>query len=163
MENLIQKAIEKGLCPEWAQNFKFDPSIANLCRKFFLGSDWALERNFPELVYLRRYKGQTEQYGIFTDYHGSTPLCRSAFFGNSRVKVTADNFEVKQIIIRHNSTLDISAKGHSITEITVLDNAVVNIATTENAQVNVFYYGAESNIRLSGNVKLFKSSFKTAK
>lgn len=154
------KAKQTGICKEWFADMIKKNNLKTLCEMYFKGSDWAMENNFPTLEMLRDTK-ETEQYGLFTDFSGVVPnFIRLAFFGKSDVEIIAENYDVKEIYIRHDSTLKLKANGESKVFISVLDNAKVQIECEGNAVVNVYAYGNLGNIECKGqNISVLKSDF----
>ena len=126
---------------------------------YFDGDDWSMENDFPKVGTLRKFRGQSEVYGIFTDYKGMpNNLTRAAFFGSSDVKLNYNGFSVSQLVIRHDTKAKITATENAILVVNLLDNAEADINCIENAKVTVFQYGG--NIKSAGDVRITKTSFK---
>ena len=142
---IIKQARENGLCDEWFSDFLKNRNLSHLCEKFFKGSDWALENDFPTLDLLRKFK--PEQFGLHTDFIGKIKLDstfnQKAFFGNSKAFLKVDGFSVNEIYIRHNTELSIELHGNSKVFLTILDDAKANIMVNDHATVEVFSYGGE--------------------
>lgn len=162
-KNIIVSARKKGLCDQWFENFQRDNSLKNLCAKYFEGSDWAMENDFPGLELLRNFK--TDEFGLHTDFVGQVSLLsvlnRKAFFGNSKVRLDAKSFSVSEIYIRHNSEVEIFASENAIMIINVLDNAKVTINRNDDAQVTVYVYGDNTRVvEKNININVINSNFK---
>ena len=155
-QDIITEAKRNGICPEWAADFANNPTVAHLCERYFAGSDWAIEHDFPSIEMLRAFRGQTERHGIYTDYSGETSRGVCAFFGDSVASISASGYDVKSVIVRHNSALVISARDNAIIDVTVLDNARVMVHQEGAAQVTVYRYGGH----ILGNGKIIEKSFK---
>ena len=159
-KNVIEQAKAQRVCDEWHCRMVKDPSVENLCKMYFDGDDWAMENDFPSVEVLRKFRGQTENYGMFTDYTGMPNILKkAAFFGNSDVKLIYNAFSVSELIFRHNAKAIIKATDNAKVFINLLDNAELDIECYENAIVEVFSYGNE-NIKMIGDVRIHKSSFK---
>lgn len=146
MEALIKTAKQNGLCKEWLLRMKRKPTLENLCKMYFLGSDWAIEKNFPPLEFARKYKNESRKFGIYTDITKDTlfpkyhikKIVRMAFLGNSEAEVTFEKYEVAQIIVRHNSKVKIIAKDFANISVIQLDNAVLEQEIQGNATISIF-------------------------
>lgn len=149
-----------GLGAECKAEMIQDHSLKKLGEMYFKGSDWSMEHDFPNLKILRDLKGQTEQYGLFTDCIGEIPTVnKMAFFGNSNVVLTYSGFSVSEIIIRHDTKAKIVAKDYSYLVVNVLDSADVEIESKDNAKVSVYVYGNSAKIIGSTDVIIRKSNF----
>lgn len=158
-EQILTMAREAGLCKPWQEKVVQDSSLENLCKMYFAGDDWAMEKDFPSLEVLRNFRGQTEVYGLFTDYTGMpNNLPKAAFFGSSNVQLTYTGFSVSQLILRHQTEAKIRVCDNAVLIINILDAAKLDIECIDNARVEVFAYGNE-NIKMLGDVRIHKSKF----
>lgn len=149
---ILRLATEKDLCKPWQKRMKEDSSLENLCHMYFEGDDWSIENDFPKVEVLRKFKGESDQFGIHTDFKGSLiNEPESAFFGNSDVLLDYNYFTVSTLILRHNTKAKISATGNSILFITTLDNVELNVDCVNDAKVTIFNKGSKS-ITYTGNV-----------
>lgn len=129
--------------------------IEPLCKMFFEQDNWAMENDFPNLEVLQKFKRESDQYGLHTDFKGKLDnQKKTALFGKSDVKLSYADFFVGSLIVRHESKAKITASGHAFLVINLLDSAFVEIEATENAKVSVFQYGTNSNFRITGNVEI---------
>lgn len=162
-KEIALEAKKKGICKEWFSDMLKQNSIAPLCKMFFDGSDWAMENDFPNIELLRKFKGNSEQYGLYADFKGELILKslknQKAFFGESEVDLSAGDFSVSEIYIRHNSKAKIKVAGSAFMVVTLLDSAQVEIDVLEDANVSVFYYGTENMVKYAGNVKITEKSW----
>lgn len=146
MEEVIKQAKRLGVCKEWHLRMKRKPTFENLCKMYFLGSDWATQQNFPNLTLARKYKNQTLNFGIYTDINKETifpkfhikGIVRMAFLGNSQAEITFEKHEVAQIIIRHTSKVKIIAKDFAQVSVIVLDNAILEQEKDPCAHISIF-------------------------
>lgn len=156
-------AKKQNVCIDFYKKMLKQTDISTLCRMYFEGSDWATENDFPDLETLRKFRGNSDRYGLYTDYVGEMSLenlkNQRAFFGNSDVDISAGGFSVSEIYIRHNSKARIKASGSAFMVINIFDSASVQIECEEDARVSVFYYGAENSVKYSGNVKITEKSW----
>lgn len=158
-DQILQLAKQAGLCKEWQEKILKDSSLKNLCDMYFVGDDWAMEKDFPSIEILREFKGKSEIYGLFTDYVGMpNNLSKAAFFGKSNVQLTYTGFSVSQLNLRHDTEAKIRICDNAVLIINILDNAKIDIECIDNARVEVFSYGNE-NIKMLGDVRIHKSKF----
>ncbi|KUY20920.1 Uncharacterised protein [Elizabethkingia miricola] len=140
MKEVIKLAVERGICKEW-RNKMSKASIEDYCKMFFKGSDWAMEKDFPSLGLLRKYK-TTSHYGLYTDAKAKKKNAKQiAFFGESNSELEYDEHHIGEIYIRHKSNIKIIAKDYCFLIITIADGATVEIEAEENTKVTVFQYG----------------------
>lgn len=160
LQEIYIKAKENGLCQEWQDRMKSNLSLKNLCEMYFDGDDWAMEKDFPNVEVLRKFKGSTEKFGLFTDYVGMPNILpKMAFFGDSVVQLNYNGYSVSQLVFRHNSKAKINVTENAIVIINLLDLAELEIEAFENSRVEVFTYGNDK-IKYSGDVRITKTSFK---
>lgn len=145
IKNIIERAKELGICKEWAEKMEQNPSVEGFCNMFFKGSDWATEHDFPTPEMLRAFP-EVERYGLYLDktYQGRLTE-KMAFFGSSDVEIVANNFDVAEIYLRHNSRLNIRAKNYAKIFVYQYDNAKVRVVTSDNAEVKIFNYKKKEN------------------
>lgn len=126
---------------------------------YFDGDDWSMENDFPKINVLRKFRGQSEVHGIFTDYRGMpNNLVKAAFFGESDIQMVYNGFTVSQLVLRHDTKAKITATENAILIVNVLDNAELEVTSLENARVEVFQYGGR--VKSTGDVRITKTSFK---
>ena len=160
-KKIAKLAKEKGLCRPWFKEMLTIDKIETLCLLYFRGDDWSMEKDFPPLEILREYKDQTKEFNLITDSKENfINLQRAAFFGTSKSFILFSDFTVSNLIIRHDSEIEIIAKGNSILTITLLDNAKLKIKTEDRANVVVFYDGNLENIDSEGPIKILKKEWK---
>lgn len=159
-KEIALSAKKKGICKEWFSSMLKQGDIRPLCAMYFKGDDWAMENDFPSLETLRKFKGNSDQYGLHTDFVGGLENeQQTALFGKSEAKLNYTDFFVGTLIVRHNSKAKITASGHAFLVVNILDNAFVEIEATESAKVSVFQYGNNSNFRITGNVEIKEGKF----
>lgn len=159
LQEIYIQAVENGICREWQEKMQADLSLKNLCRMYFDGDDWSMEKDFPKIEVLRKFRGQSEAYGIFTDYTGMpSNIQRAAFFGISNIQMVYNGFSVSQLVLRHDTKAKITAAENAILVVNLLDNAEVDINCIEKAKVTVFQYGGK--VKSMGDVRITKTSFK---
>ena len=139
MNDIIEKAKALNICNEWHEKMLKHQDMKYFCEMYFKGDDWAMEHDFPTLPLLQKYKGQTEENGLYLDYKGTIKnKSHLAFFGTSEIVLEYDNFAVGLVNIRHDSKAKIIAKDHAIITINVLDNAQIEIEQDPMAKVFVY-------------------------
>lgn len=155
MNDIVEKAKELGICQKWGDEMQNSPQMGLYCKMYFQGEDWAMEQDFPTLSLLRKYKGQTEAHGLYTDHKGGFYNTEHlAFFGESDVMVSYDGFQVGKVNIRHDSKAKISLKGNAIIMLNVLDFADVEIEATQYSKAYVYQYGINAKVKTKGNVEM---------
>ena len=160
-KEIALEAKKKNICNEWFQDMLKINNIEPLCAMFFLDDNWAMEKDFPNLEILRRFKGDSDQYGLHTDFCGKLENePQSALFGNSDAEINYTGFFAGILNIRHNSKAKIKASDYAIIVVNILDNAFVEIETSGNAKVRIFQYGNNSNVKITGNVEINKGEWK---
>lgn len=159
-KEIYKNAKQIGLSVACKERMSSDLSVENLCSMYFDGDDWSMENDFPKVEVLRLFKGQSEVYGIFTDYVGMpNNLPKAAFFGTSNIQLIYNEFSVSQLIFRHQTKAKIKVSDNAIVIINILDDAEVEIESIGESSVSVFNYG-NREIKYTGNVRVHKSSFK---
>lgn len=154
-KEIALSAKKKGICKEWFSSMLKQGGIRPLCEMYFKGDDWAMENDFPSLETLRKFKGNSNQYGLHTDFVGDLENERqTALFGDSGAKLNYNGFFAGVLIVRHNSKAEITASGNAFLVINLLDSAFVEIEATDSSKVIVYQYGNKSNFRITGNVEI---------
>ncbi|HAT3994939.1 TPA: hypothetical protein I9Y78_003812 [Elizabethkingia anophelis] len=140
MRDVIKLATEKGICKPWREDMA-KATMKEYCEMFFKGSDWAMEKDFPSLGLLRKYK-TTSLYGLYTDAKVKKKNAKQlAFFGESESELEFNEYNIGEIYIRHKSHVKVIAKDYCFLIITIADGATVEIEAEENTKVTVFQYG----------------------
>ncbi|OPC66402.1 hypothetical protein DSC47_09885 [Elizabethkingia miricola] len=130
-------------------------TMKEYCEMFFKGSDWAMEKDFPSLGLLRKYK-TASHYGLYTDAKVKKENAKQiAFFGDSVAELEYNEYNIGEVYIRHKSKVKIIAKEHSIVHITLADGATVEIEAEENAKVTMYQYGGA----VKGNATIHQRSW----
>lgn len=163
--NIPQLAKKLGICKEWHSNMLKFGSWKNLCAMYFSGSDWSMEKDFPDEELARQIKEETAEYGILTDFEGSINLSKSivehqrAFLGNSKVTINATDFSASLIIMRHNSRLILNVSEFAYVIINVMDRAKVKINCEKEFRgvVSVYTYGENTTISAPESIIIKKA------
>lgn len=159
-KQLASEARKAKLCKPWLAEMIKAEDIKPLCEMYFKGDDWAMEKDFPALEVLRKFKGESDQYGLHTDFKGDLENQKqTALFGKSNAKLNYTGFFAGVLIIRHDSNAKIEVSGNAFLIVNILDHAFAEIETFDNAKVNVFQYGTTSNFKITGNVKIKEGKF----
>lgn len=139
MKDIIQQAKDLSICQEWHEKMQKNPTMEYFCDMYFKGDDWAMEKDYPTLELLEKYKGQTEEFGLYKDFEGELKNReRLALFGNSNATIEYDGFIVAKLNIRHNSKVKIIAREYAIVSVNVLDNAEVEVEKHDKARVLIY-------------------------
>lgn len=170
---MIKQTVGKELAAEARKAKICKPSLADiskaddikpLCEMYFKGSDWSMEKDFPSLETLRKFKGESDVHGLHTDFKGTVGFVsgtqqNAAFFGKTDAQLDCAPFTVGEVVIRHDSKVKITAKENVILVVNLLDNGFVEVEAGENCNVTVFQYGQKSNFRITGNVEIKEGKF----
>lgn len=160
-KEIALEAKKKGICKEWFAGMLKMRGIKPLCEMYFTGSDWAMEHDFPSVDLLRRFIGNSEKHGLFTDYTGEIREMQNiALFGKSRAEIIAKAYDVKEIYIRHKSVVNIRAEDKAYLVINLLDEAKLHLECATSAKAVIYCYGKPENITSTGgNIKVLKRYF----
>lgn len=159
-KEIALEAKKKGICKEWFQDMLKKNDIKPLCDMYFVGDDWAMENDFPDVNLIRRFKGNSNKYGLHADFIGvlENPI-NCALFGSSDAELLYEGFFAGKLIVRHESKAKITTKGDAFLLVNALDYANVTINALENSRVKVYNYSEKSNIIFLGNVEVVESKF----
>lgn len=159
-KEIALEAKKSNLCQPWFKEMMGVTNYERLAKMYFDGSDWAMEKDFPNVELLRKHKGGIEPHNLLVDVIGRYDnFSKVAFFGNSDIECVYTDYQVAQIYVRHDSKMQLTAKYNSIVYVNILDNAELVIDCQDNAQVIVFEYGNNTKIAYKGNVKVKPSNF----
>ncbi len=132
-------AKDKGICEGHLKKIMGFTQAKQLVDMYFSGSDWAFKNDFPSVEIMRTYKGMVEPLNMLVDAEKTLHNPRRVgIFGNSNITIEVDGFQVSEIYVRHNSNLQIIAKGDVKVFVTQGDNATVNVVKEGNAVVKIF-------------------------
>ena len=160
-KEIALEAKKKNICKEWFSEMTKQSDIKKLCEMYFSGDDWSMKNDFPSLDILRKFKGNSGQYGLYTDFNGSLENKKNtALFGNSEATIVYSGYFAGTLIIRHDSKAKIKISENAYLVVNILDNAFVEIEATDHAKVHVFQYGKNSNLNITGNVEVIKKEWK---
>lgn len=160
-KEIALEAKKKGICEEWFADMIKKNDIKPLCEMYFKGDDWAMEKDFPDLSILRKFKGSIFPYGMIVDSISEKfeNNYRIAFFGTCDSEITYNNYSVGKVIVRHQSKVKISAFGSSKVFINLLDEAEIEVEAIEDTEVIIYQYSTSSKFKISGNVEVKESKF----
>ena len=160
-KEIALEAKKKNICKEWFSEMTKQSDIKKLCEMYFKGDDWSMKNDFPSLDILRKFKGNSDQFGLHTDFNGLLKDKKNtALFGESEVTIDYSGYFAGTLIIRHDSKAKIQISENAYLVINLLDNAFVEIEATDHAKVHVFQYGKNSNFKITGNVEVIKKEWK---
>ena len=123
-----------------------EPTIEDLCDKYFRGQDFCIEHDWPSLEFLdANLKGQTSPFGIFINESGKVTNNRYvALLGNSIV--TMESNVSSDVTIRHNSTLFLRAKKNTFVYVSIHDDAELVVVSREpGARIYCSHFGGKIN------------------
>lgn len=159
-KEMALQAKKDGICNDAFSKMCKMVDVKELCELYFSGSDWSMKNDFPRLEILKKFKGNSEQYGLYTDYNDTiNNVQRVALFGSSNVEINCDGFFAGILIVRHNSRAKIKVSGNAILNINILDNSFVEIEADDDSAVNVYQYSEHSDFKIKGNVEVKKGKF----
>lgn len=166
MENIIneiaKKAHKLGACQQGYRELLSATSKHDLCHFYIKNLDFCLEHNFPSNEYIRKhFKGFMEEQGIYLDdiieLHNQR-MCIA--LGNTNGRVIAGEYSVAEIYAKHQSELNVVAKGNAFVMVDVYDDAVVDVCVSDRAKVCVNRYGGNVTYNATGDsvVKIIEKS-----
>ena len=163
-KTIASEARKAKLCKPWLAEMTKAEDIKPLCEMYFKGDDWAMEKDFPSLATLRKFKGESDAHGLYTDFKGTVGFVsgtqqNAAFFGKSDAQMDCAPFTVGEVVIRHDSKVKMTAKENVFLVVNLLDNGFVEVEAGDNSKVTVFQYGQKSNFRITGNVEIKEGKF----
>lgn len=159
-KEIALEAKKKGICKEWFSDMLKLNDVKPLCEMYFRGDDWAMENDFPDLSILRKFKGNSDKYGLHTDFEGEiSNQHQTALFGNSVGTLNYDGYFAGNLIVRHNSKANIVVKDNAFLIVNILDNAEVRITTYGNGKAIVYNYHSTSVVMFDGNVEVKQANF----
>jgi len=135
---LKKEAIKVGLCEEWTKEWGSE-STESLCKKMIRGVDFCLKHNYPSLKHLKKWKGISDEFGIFTDASERIEATLDAyvFNGKSNIIVNVGEYGCTRLYIRHDCTVEVNIHPTAVVMIDLYDNAVIKV----NGDCKVFKYG----------------------
>lgn len=138
-EELKNKAVSLGLCPEWTKGWG-KPDKDELCDKYVRGVDFAIEHDYPSLEYMKNhFDGVMQKHGIYASEELSLHN-PNMVIANGKCKGTVyfDRFSVGRMYVRHSSSLHINVSDNAKVFISLYDNAKVDIVCSDLAKVYVY-------------------------
>lgn len=147
MEKLSRKlarlAKTKGICQEWYNRLKNMDDKDAMLDMYLQGIDFCISNDYPTNEFIRaNFKGSMEHKGIFLDDAidvSNIPKC--VCLGATTGCITVDDFSVCEIYAKHNSHIDVKAKGNAFVVIDIFDDSIVNVVASDRAKVCVNHYG----------------------
>lgn len=144
-KTLAQEAKHKGICNEWYRRLKsLNPHDKRAMVDMYLrGIDFCLRNEYPSNGFIKANFGNiAHEAGIFVDEKINVlnaPKC--VCLGATKGKITVMDYAVCEVFAKHDSELNIIAKGHAFVMVDIFDNAIINIHTFDSAKVCVNRYG----------------------
>ncbi len=160
-KEIALEAKKKNICGEWSSEMLKQNDIKPLCDMYFKGDDWAMKNDFPGVETIRRFKGNSDQHGLYVDFRGEIENKeKTALFGNSDAELQYSGYFAGKLIIRHNSIAQVRATGNAVLYVNLLDNAIIDVSAEEKAKVVIYQYGKESQFTITGNVDVKEKKWK---
>ena len=142
-KQLYKQAVELGLCSEW-QNDWSGESIESLCIMYKRGIHFCIEKDYPSVEFMvAKFRGKTEKYGLYISERFSIRAEQDVYIvnGDCTGKIENNGFGVTKVYVRHNSVLNLTASGNSMTYIDMYDNTELDLTILDKAKVTVNKYG----------------------
>lgn len=136
-------ALRHDLCGPWQQMLDRAADKATLVQMYMRGIDFCFGRDFPSVEYLvQHFKGECEAYGLRVDEaFRARNIRKAALVGSCDASLSYDSYEVAQLFVRHDSRVQLDARGHSIITVDCFDRSRIDIRAAEESQVTVYRYG----------------------
>ena len=152
MKEVIEEAIKLGICNEWAEKMKTFKNFKPFVKMYFDGADWSGKNDFPRRELLSKIKAKIEPYYMFFDNNSIDVknIEEVAVLGQSEAVMSYDDYNVGQVIVRHNSTAKITTKGNAKVFVTLMDNAKVDVDAKDESFVKIYNYSKNANYKISG-------------
>lgn len=144
-------ARKSGLCDKWFSEWTDDESDEALLARYIRGIDFCIKHDYPSLPIIRStFDDDTlRKHNIYLDVRNTTiqsPQPVSVFLGTSKAHVTASDFSVSDIYVRHHSDVRIHARDHAIVAITVYDHARISVTYEDQAKVHIYKRSGDAQI-----------------
>lgn len=155
-ETLKDKAISLGLCEEW-QDAWGNPTKEELVDKFIQGYDFCLINDYPSNDFIKNHFGEiAEKKGIYVDKKNIDLENPSIVIlqGECNGTIKVDEFNVCEVYVRHNSSVNILIEEYGIAFVRVYDNAEVTISNNGYKRSFVYKYGG--SVDTSGDILVRK-------
>ncbi|MFB5946128.1 hypothetical protein [Albibacterium profundi] len=156
-KELAAKARKLDICKPWLQMLKEAKDKHSLMKMFVKGIDFCLANNFPSVEYLEKHGQEvTDEYGVHVNKTvKKTDSPFTVLLGESKAELTNNGFSFSQIFIKHDSIVDITATGNSLTIVDVFDDSVLIGTVSDSATMVIYKYGnPRVDILKSGNATL---------
>lgn len=139
-KKIADESLKLGICDKWYNLIKGSQNMEFVAKLFFLGSDWSMENNFPNLELAREIKHLIEPYNILVDFDKQIHHLydEMALIGNSNIEVKHSGFEVVNYYVRDNSILKLKASENCIINITATGNSIIFTESIDNAKINIY-------------------------
>lgn len=129
-KDLKKRAIALGLCSQWTREWTTS-DYDELCEMYKDGIDFCIEHNYPTTEYMKKhFGGVMEKHGIYVDDNVCVDNINHLVYilnGKTNADFKLKDFDVCEVYVRHNSTLNIECLGQSKVYVNVYDNAKVNV------------------------------------
>lgn len=139
---LIEEVSKIDRCDEGMEQLRACKNMKKLVECFFDRIDFCLANDFPSREYFERNRGELREHGVFIDEKSSmNSLGKMAFLGRSRSIVTAKEWAISRVYVKHDSRVKIVAKDYAIVMVDALDNAEIVVEESKYGKVIVNLYG----------------------
>lgn len=152
-KQLAKRAKEHGICKPWYDELITLEDKEALVEMYIKGLDFCLEHDYPSNDFIREhFKGIMEKQGVFLDdaIELKNPS-KCIALGDTKGNVKADGYAVTELWVKHDSALNVVAKGNSFVMIDVYDSAVVNVYADDRAKVCVNRHGGNVIHKATGD------------
>lgn len=128
-KKLLKSAIANGICEKELNRWNNHETVETLCRKMKRGIDFCVKNDYPKLSTLKRFKGFTDSYGVFTDTKVNIKCEHLIYVLNGKCtgKVYVNEYDCVRLYIRHDCNITIEIEEGGICTIDKFDNAQVKI------------------------------------
>lgn len=142
-KELARQARKHGICEQWLSELKTLNDKRELVAMYLRGIDFCLRNNYPSNEFIKANFGDIcPEMGVYVDRcidvaNVRPCVCLGVTFG----KYTIDNYCAGEIYVKHNTHIDIIAKGNAFLMVNLFENAVVNIYANDHAKICVNQFG----------------------
>ncbi len=146
-KTLAKEAKRKGICESWHARLMKLESKQAMVSMYVKGIDFCLSNDYPSNDFIRaNFKGSMEDFGVFLDDNiNTTNFPRCVALGATHGRVEVSSYNVCEVFAKHQSNIEVIAKGNAFVEIDIFDDATLTISAQDRAKVHINRYGGTIN------------------
>lgn len=152
-KRLLKDAARKNACGAGLDKLKGMSDRRDMVRLYLDNIDFCLSNDFPENGFIRANFGDIANgMGVYLDeVFEARNRPKTVLLGASHGKVEIDGYNVSEIFIKHDSTLNIEAADNAFVMVDVFDDTILEVHAKDRAKVCVNHYGGEIRQECEGD------------